>query len=165
MDERGAGMLTDRERHTAHLRRMRDSCVTGLVGHPAWYPGAGAMSLSERASSDALAPSDGLATTEGPTTGNGLSSGIGVRAPLLDGIGSIHRHWREAQASFVDDPLAALAGAQAVLDELTRDLERELHGEGAALARRWCNADAAATEELRQVMRCYGSLIERLLRM
>lgn len=154
MDERGAGVLTERERHTAHLRRMREGCVTTLAAHPAWYPGPGAMSISE-----------GRALSEGRSSSDGLASAVGASAPLLDGIGTIHRHWSEAQARFVDDPLAALAGARAVLHELTRALERELHGEGEALERRWCSTDATATEELRQVMRCYGSLIERLLRM
>lgn len=168
MDDRSTATVVHPERRatdgpphrptdTAPHRRMREDGTTGFVAHPAWYPSAGSLPLPDghgprRPSPDAPPPdgSPPLAT--------------GERIPLLDGLPAIRHHWTVAQARFVDDPLVALAGAQSVLDELTRELDRALRGEREALARRWVGTDEHATEPLRQVMRCYGTIIERLLR-
>lgn len=72
--------------------------------------------------------------------------------------------WREIQAAFVDDPRRAVDEADALVAEVTRALTASFSDRKAALERHAGSGGDAETEELRQALRSYRALFERVLR-
>jgi hypothetical protein len=69
--------------------------------------------------------------------------------------------WREIQAMFVDEPREAVGRANALLDEVMRSVMSGFSERTAALEQR---PDAQAnTEQLRQALRSYRALFDRVL--
>lgn len=86
-------------------------------------------------------------------------------AALLEG-GELQRivfRWREIQAHFVDEPRTAVERADALVADLMQQLAAMFARERTALEQQWADGDRASTEELRQNLRRYRSLFERLL--
>lgn len=71
--------------------------------------------------------------------------------------------WREIQAGFVDEPSKAVQDADALVTDLMRRLAEALAGEREQLESRRGAGGDVSTEELRQGLRRYRSLFERLL--
>lgn len=84
---------------------------------------------------------------------------------MLEG-GELQRivfRWREIQAHFVDEPRTAVERADALVADLMQQLAAMFARERTALEQQWADGDRASTEELRQNLRRYRSLFERLL--
>jgi hypothetical protein len=71
--------------------------------------------------------------------------------------------WQEIQAGFVDEPRKAVHDADALVTDLMRRLAETLASERDQLESRTGAGGDASTEDLRQGLRRYRSLFERLL--
>ena len=95
----------------------------------------------------------------------GVAAAPGARASLLeDGeLQSITMRWKDIQADFVDEPEQAVQEAYALVAELMQRLAAMFATERAELEKRWAGGHQVSTEDLRQGLRRYRSLFERLL--
>jgi hypothetical protein len=71
--------------------------------------------------------------------------------------------WKEIQAEFVDEPKSAVAKADALVVETLEQLAAMFERERSVLEQRWSGSSETSTEELRQSLRRYRALLERLL--
>jgi hypothetical protein len=71
--------------------------------------------------------------------------------------------WQEVQAGFVDEPRKAVQDADALVTDLMRRLAETLASEREQLESRIGAGRDVSTEDLRQGLRRYRSLFERLL--
>jgi len=71
--------------------------------------------------------------------------------------------WQEIQAEFVDEPRKAVHDADALVTDLMQRLAEMLAGEREQLESRMGASGDLSTEDLRQGLRRYRSLFERLL--
>jgi hypothetical protein len=71
--------------------------------------------------------------------------------------------WQEIQAEFVDEPRKAVHDADALVTDLMQRLAEMLAGEREQLESRMGASGDVSTEDLRQGLRRYRSLFERLL--
>jgi hypothetical protein len=71
--------------------------------------------------------------------------------------------WREIQAEFVDEPKSAVAKADALVVETLERLAAMFERERTVLEQRWSGSGETSTEDLRQSLRRYRELFERLL--
>jgi hypothetical protein len=106
-----------------------------------------------------------LADVAGP---NGQAGEDGDREPdgsWLHGeeLRGMRQRWREIQVSFVDDPRQAVTGANTMVADLMRRLAQALFDERAALETRCLGREDTSTEDLRQGLRRYRAVFERLL--
>jgi hypothetical protein len=93
-------------------------------------------------------------------------SGSDADTPSLfaaDDLDRLRGRWRELQASFVDDPRAAVARADELVKDAVQELTRVLDHRTRDLAGRWNGHAAADTETLRQTLRDYRSVFDGLL--
>ncbi|MFG2072892.1 hypothetical protein [Nonomuraea maritima] len=75
----------------------------------------------------------------------------------------VQARWRDLQASFVDDPGEAVQRADGLVGEVVESLTSTLNSRTAALRDRWKSAGDSGTEEMRQALREYRDVLERLL--
>ncbi|MEW9548463.1 hypothetical protein [Nonomuraea sp. NPDC050783] len=75
----------------------------------------------------------------------------------------VQARWRDLQAGFVDDPSDAVQRADGLLGEVVESLTSSLTSRTAALRERWKDVEAPDTEQLRQALREYRNVLERLL--
>ncbi|MFC3501002.1 hypothetical protein ACFOOK_08505 [Micromonospora krabiensis] len=75
---------------------------------------------------------------------------------------SFRDRWRDVQLRFVDDPRAAAAEAQAMVEEAIEALSAALTAQRNTLGA-WQEAGAADTEELRMAVRRYRDFLDRVL--
>lgn len=109
-------------------------------------------------------PMQPAATTSGAgtpmPTGGQHTATTATTSPVAATPGDTHRHdddWRSVQASFVDDPADAVHEADALVGRLIDEIIRERE----TLSGR--NTAAGETEELRQALREYRKLYQRLV--
>jgi len=72
--------------------------------------------------------------------------------------------WREIQAMFVDDPRAAVQQADGLVGEVAQALTASFSQRKAGLEQHAGPGGEPETEELRQALRSYRALFERVLR-
>jgi hypothetical protein len=115
----------------------------------------------------------------GPPAGSGEAGGAASAVPGAGGqdagaepegswlhgeeLRSLRRYWREIQVSFVDDPPKAVTNANTMVADLMRRLAQALFDERAALETRCLGRDDVSTEDLRQGLRRYRAIVDRLL--
>ncbi|GAA1708401.1 hypothetical protein [Nonomuraea bangladeshensis] len=75
----------------------------------------------------------------------------------------VQSRWRDLQAAFVDDPGDAVQRADGLLSEVVESVTASLNSRTSALRERWKDAGTPDTEQLRQALREYRSVLERLL--
>ncbi|MGW2144056.1 hypothetical protein ACWCOT_07065 [Nonomuraea bangladeshensis] len=75
----------------------------------------------------------------------------------------VQSRWRDLQAAFVDDPGDAVQRADGLLSEVVESVTASLNSRTSALRERWKDAGSPDTEQLRQALREYRSVLERLL--
>lgn len=80
-----------------------------------------------------------------------------------DRSSELQRRWTDVQARFVDDPREAVTSADALVDEVIRDLSTLFSDERAKLESQWGKSDEVSTEDLRVALQRYRSFFERLL--
>ena len=85
--------------------------------------------------------------------------------PLFDSgrADELRDRWHALQASFVDDPRAAVGEADSLVAELLRDLAQSFDEARSSLETQWNQGDDVSTEELRVTLQRYRSFFERLL--
>ncbi|MER7468255.1 hypothetical protein [Streptomyces sp. NPDC097981] len=85
--------------------------------------------------------------------------------PLL-GTAEAERYrtrWSEIQGRFVDDPQEAVRSADALVAEVMQSFAGTLSEHRSGLEKQWDQGEQVATEDLRQALRAYRSLVNRLL--
>ena len=87
------------------------------------------------------------------------------RAGLFEGdrFKELQRRWTDIQATFVDDPKAAVKSADSLVDEVIRYLSALFSDERSKLERQWDSNADVSTEDLRVAIRRYRAFFERLL--
>jgi hypothetical protein len=80
-----------------------------------------------------------------------------------DRASELKSRWTDVQAQFVDDPREAVKSADALVDEVIRDLSTLFSDERSGLESHWTRNEEVSTEDLRQALRRYRSFFERLL--
>ncbi|MEV0987955.1 hypothetical protein [Streptomyces sp. NPDC049949] len=89
----------------------------------------------------------------------------GEEEPLL-GAAEAERYrttWGEIQGRFVDDPREAVRSADALVAEVMQSFAGTLSEQRSGLEKQWDRGEQVATEDLRQALRAYRSLVNRLL--
>ncbi|WP_328296566.1 hypothetical protein OG389_01315 [Streptomyces sp. NBC_00435] len=85
--------------------------------------------------------------------------------PLL-GTAEAERYrtrWSEIQGRFVDDPQEAVRSADTLVAEVMQTFAGRLSEHRGGLEKQWDRGEQVATEDLRQALRAYRSLVNRLL--
>ncbi|MFE4258863.1 hypothetical protein [Streptomyces sp. NPDC056883] len=85
--------------------------------------------------------------------------------PLL-GTAEAERYrarWGEIQGRFVDDPQEAVRSADTLVAEVMQTFAGTLSEHRSGLEKQWDRGEQVATEDLRQALRAYRSLVNRLL--
>ena len=81
---------------------------------------------------------------------------------LIGDGAQVREQWMRVQASFVDDPRAAVTSAAGVITDAIAQVETAVRERQQALRDRWDGDGHADTEALRVVMQQYRQLLERL---
>lgn len=83
--------------------------------------------------------------------------------PLPDGgSGDLLSAWERVQARFVDDPVGSVEGARRLVQEALHRFVEAAEARQRRLDEPWRGRADASTETLRQAMRGYHGLLERL---
>ena len=80
-----------------------------------------------------------------------------------DRASELRSKWSDIQSRFVDDPREAVKAADALVDEVIRDLSSLFSSERSGLESQWGRDQKVSTEDLRMALRRYRSFFERLL--
>lgn len=80
-----------------------------------------------------------------------------------DRTSELKDRWRKVQGDFVDDPRQAVKAADALVEEVIRDLTTLFTDERSRLESRLEHEKELSTEDLRIALRRYRSFFERLL--
>jgi hypothetical protein len=136
----------------------------------------GAAGPGTHATTAGLVPGGSAAVAEGPTGGPDAVGPHGEGDPadrVLEDGGDLRTRLQEALGGFVDDPPRAVRDADGVLEEAVERLTDALRDRRNALMAAWDSdraqgdntADGSGdrTEDLRQALRAYRDLAERLL--
>jgi hypothetical protein len=83
-------------------------------------------------------------------------------ASLIGDDAVIREQWMRVQASFVDNPRAAVTAAAGVITDAAAQVETAVRQRQQALRTRWDGGGHADTEALRVTMQQYRQLLERL---
>lgn len=125
------------------------------------------MDSRDRISTDDLAMPRPPHPAAGDTAA-GTRSGVAEQRdePLLElrELDAFRRRWEETQASFVDEPRAAVAGADELVAEVMQRLAQTFARERSGLEGQWDRGDEVSTEDLRIALQRYRSFFDRLLR-
>lgn len=71
--------------------------------------------------------------------------------------------WTEIQGRFVDEPQEAVRSADTLVAEVMQTFAGRLSEHRSGLEKQWDRGEQVATEDLRQALRAYRSLVNRLL--
>lgn len=90
---------------------------------------------------------------------------IDERRPLFDDdeLGTYRSRWDEVQARFVDDPRGTVKDADALVNDVMKQLTQTFTDERSSLESQWSEGKDASTEDLRVAMQRYRSFFARLL--
>lgn len=80
-----------------------------------------------------------------------------------DRASELKSRWSDVQARFVDDPREAVKAADALVEEVIKDLSKQFASERSGLESQWGRDEKVSTEDLRVALRRYRSFFERLL--
>jgi hypothetical protein len=88
--------------------------------------------------------------------------GVAVLEPAA--TDSYRARWDAIQATFVDEPRAAVSGADALVAEVMQEMARTFAERKDRLEARWSRGNEVSTEDLRNTFRQYRSFFEAMLR-
>jgi hypothetical protein len=149
--------------------------VTAAENPPGWplvadQAGEGSVLPADVVPAEELTPAeDGVLVGDvsliDDTAGSAENSGPEPDRSWLPGgdLRGVERRWRDIQVSFVDEPRKAVADANTLVADLMRRLAQMLFDERAALEQRCLGPEDASTEDLRQGLRQYRAVFQRLL--
>jgi hypothetical protein len=78
--------------------------------------------------------------------------------------GSYLARWESVQATFVDDPRAAVEHADGLVAEVVRHLAKSFAAERENLETQWASGGNASTEDLRMALQRYRAFFNRLMK-
>jgi hypothetical protein len=86
-------------------------------------------------------------------------------SPLFpeDELLNFRARWDQAQISFVDEPRQAVEQADNLVANVVKRIAEQFATERSHLEGQWDSGDSVSTEDLRQALRRYRSLFDRLL--
>jgi hypothetical protein len=84
-------------------------------------------------------------------------------APLLERGDEWMDRWNEIQIRFVDEPRESIANADALVDEVMKELAAAFAEERGRIEGEWSAGSEPSTEELRVALQRYRSFFNRLL--
>jgi hypothetical protein len=84
-------------------------------------------------------------------------------SPLLERADEWMGRWNEIQIRFVDEPRDSIAEADALVDEVMKELTTAFSDERKRLEGEWSAGSDPSTEELRVAFQRYRSFFNRLL--
>jgi hypothetical protein len=84
-------------------------------------------------------------------------------APLLERGDEWMGRWNEIQIRFVDEPRESIANADALVDEVMKQLAAAFAEERSRIEGEWSAGSEPSTEELRVALQRYRSFFNRLL--
>jgi hypothetical protein len=84
-------------------------------------------------------------------------------APLLERGDEWMGRWNDIQIRFVDEPRESIANADALVDEVMKQLAAAFAEERARIEGEWSAGSEPSTEELRVALQRYRSFFNRLL--
>ncbi len=89
----------------------------------------------------------------------------GTNSGLMDGEDRkrFQARWNEIQAKFVDEPRASVSDADALVSEVIQQISKRLTDEVQSLESQWSQGDGVSTEDLRQVLQHYRSVLKNLV--
>jgi hypothetical protein len=108
------------------------------------------------------------AATAGTTPADGIPEAARPQAPadgdadLAGDPDRIHERWAAIQATFVDDPRGSVAAAAELVTETLTALVASAEQRERGLRGEW-NRDGVDTEDLRNTLRSYRGLLDRLV--
>lgn len=149
----GSGHASPREPDSGAVREEEYATGRGAEYEPgreeAYEPGREAQEQAGRG--------DAYATEPEPAEGG--------EEPLL-GAAEAERYratWNEIQGRFVDEPREAVRSADTLVAEVMQAFAGTLADHRSGLEKQWDRGEEVATEDLRQALRAYRSLVNRLL--
>ena len=80
-----------------------------------------------------------------------------------DELQSFRARWDSVQTSFVDEPRQAVTEADSLVASVVKRIEEQFSSDRQKLESQWEGGGDASTEDLRQALKRYRSLFERLL--
>jgi hypothetical protein len=80
-----------------------------------------------------------------------------------DELHSFRARWDEVQTSFVDEPRQAVEQADNLVANVVKRIAEQFSAERTQLEKQWDSGDSVSTEDLRQALKRYRSLFDRLL--
>jgi len=92
-----------------------------------------------------------------------LTPGDAIALFPEDELHNFRARWDRVQTSFVDEPRAAVEHADSLVGDVVRRIAEQFSSERERLEVRWAKGSDVSTEELRQALRRYRSLFDRLL--
>lgn len=109
------------------------------------------------------APSDEPTDDVSPSTEDERSRPTEGDTPLLERGHEWMDRWNEIQIRFVDEPRESIANADALVDEVMKELAAAFSQERAQIEGEWSAGSEPSTEELRVALQRYRSFFNRLL--
>jgi hypothetical protein len=138
-----------------------ETLTTADIAHPATSqrePAAidGNRDLTDRTDTQPVSLSASSITDTDSTTDAG---------PLFPGdeLNTFRARWTEVQTSFVDEPRHAVEQADSLVANVVKRIAEQFAAERATLEEQWGKGDNVSTEDLRQSLKRYRSLFDRLL--
>jgi len=122
------------------------------------------LELSTEAAEEIAEASERELESTAPSTSQETAAVTADGALLPDDQSDRFRtRWEEIQASFVDEPQAAVEDADALVADLMQRVTSELTQERTRLENQWAQGDDVSTEDLRVALTRYRTFFDRLL--
>lgn len=80
-----------------------------------------------------------------------------------DRLAGFENRWREIQIGFVDEPRTAVRDAEALVNDMVKEVTDIFTTERQTLEKTWSSGGSASTEDLRVALQRYRSFFQRLL--
>ncbi|HYI74135.1 MAG TPA: hypothetical protein VEW90_02610 [Gaiellaceae bacterium] len=151
------------ERATRDLHESETKDPDELVSRDGG-PGSAESSVGDRAAEEIAEASE----REPESTARSMSqetAAVTADGALLpdDQSARFRTRWEEIQASFVDEPQAAVEDADALVADLMQRVTSGLTQERTRLEGQWAQGDDVSTEDLRVALTRYRTFFDRLL--
>lgn len=159
-DQRDGILETDAARATAAQQYAGTDAGVMESARPDAGVHAGEAAAIDATQPDIVAPEAPAAAK--PEEGRPGDVPIPEDVSLIEDGAVIREQWMRVQASFVDNPRAAVSAAAGVITDAAARVETAVRARQQVLRDRWDSEGRTDTEELRVTMQQYRQLLERL---
>ena len=133
-------------------------------------PDAG-FSTETRVGTDADIAAQGTGMQSNGMQSNGMNgAGTGTQAQqgqdmaLVEEPDAMLTRWQEVQTGFVDDPREALRNADALVQQVMKQVAEKFAAERSGMEQQWSRGEDVSTEDMRLVLQRYRTFFNRLLK-